>query len=175
MAIIRIPAIIRRAFDVVETIASAVALTTGEVIRQRGALVALSAVSSAFGSAVVVAYMLDNRDALIAAASLILGVPLAFEVGRAYLARRDAAPDVAAMSARVGALAGARADLDRREAEVARREEEVRERTAMLVAAEAAIAARECHRARRPPRVVLPEPLAFEPVQADDVLGKGGK
>lgn len=170
MAIIRIPAIIRRAFDVVETIASAVALTAGEVIRQRGALVALSAVSSAFGAATLGAYLLGNREALIGATSLILVVPMAFEAGRAYLARRDAAPDVAAMSARVGALAGARADLDRREAEVARREEEVRERTAMLVAAEAAVAARECHRARRPPRVVLPEPLAFEPVQADDVL-----
>lgn len=176
MAIIRIPAIIRRAFDVVETIASAVALTAGEVIRQRGALVALSAVSSAFGAAVLGAYLLDNREALIAAASLILGVPLAFEVGRAYLARRDAAPDVAAMSARVGALAGARADLDRREAEVAAREREVSERVAMLLAAEATLAAREhSRRAKTPPRGArrpagLPLPLA--PVRADDVLGK---
>ena len=181
MAIIRIPAIIRRAFDVVETIASAVALTTGEVIRQRGALVALSAVSSALGAAVLGAYLLDNRDALIGAASLILGVPIAFEIGRASLARRDVAPDVAAMSDRVGALAKARADLDsreaelaKREAEVAAREREVGERVSMLLAAEAALSAREHGRRKTPP----PAPrhsLPLAPVRADDVLGKGGK
>ena len=174
MAIIRIPAIIRRAFDVVETIASAVALTAGEVIRQRGALVALSAVSSAFGAAVLGAYLLDNREALIGAASLILVVPMAFEAGRAYLARRDVAPDVAAMSARVSALAKARADIDRREAEVAKREAEVNDRAAMLLAAEAALSAREHGRRKTTP----PAPrhsLPLAPVRADDVLGKEGK
>ena len=174
MAIISIPAIIRRAFDVVETIASAVALTAGEVIRQRGALVALSAVSSAFGAATLGAYLLDNREALIGAASLILVVPMAFEAGRAYLARRDVAPDVDAMSARVSALAKARADLDRREAEVAKREAEVNDRAAMVLAAEAALAAREHGRRKTPP----PTPrhsIPLAPMRADDVLGKGGK
>lgn len=89
---ISVPAFLMRAVEVCMSITSATVLTAGEVIRQRGALVALSAVSSALGALAISAYAIGNREAIIAAASLILGVPLAFEVGRAYLAGRHTRP-----------------------------------------------------------------------------------
>lgn len=167
---IRIPAIILRAYEACSVTASEAALAAGEVIRQRGSLVMLSAITSSLGAVVVGAFATGNSGALVAGAALILGLPLAFEAGRSALARRDTAPYVEVMAARVGALAKARADLDRREAEVAKREAEVNDRAAMLLAAEAALSAREHGRRKTPP----PAPrhsLPLAPVRADDVLG----